>query len=344
MPETLSTGWDIGGAHLKVAQAEAGGRLVMALQVPCRLWLGMAELTNALKNVRDRLLPSNRHGVTMTGELTDLFADRAEGVARLSEAMEQAFGGADLKIYAGPQGFLPPSKAAANWRAVASANWHASARLVAARHRSALFIDAGSTTTDIVPVRNGHVDAVGYTDNERLVSDELVYSGATRTPVMAIADRVPFEGQSQRLMAEHFATTADVYRLTGELPDDADQLPTADGRGKTAEDSARRLARVLGRDLDSAPMDAWRRLAAYLAERQRQSLHAAIDRVLSRGGLDDAPIVGAGIGRFLVRALAARWGRRYADFADLIDGDFQTREWAARCAPAAATAILALDE
>jgi probable H4MPT-linked C1 transfer pathway protein len=344
MPDALATGWDLGGAHLKVAQARPGGGLVTALQIPCRLWLGAEELTRALQDARERLQPSRRHAVTMTGELADLFANRAEGVARLSEVMALAFADADLRIYAGDLGFVAAAAAAGHWRAVASANWHASARLVAMRRQSALFIDVGSTTTDIVPVRDGDIDASGYTDDERLVSEELVYSGATRTPVMAIADDVPFRGQRQRLMAEHFATTADVHRLTGELPADADQLPAADGRGKTAEDSARRLARMLGRDLDSAPMTAWRRLAAHLAERQRQSLHAAIDRVLSRGHLAEAtPVVGAGIGRFLIRALAERTGRLYGDFAELIDADPQTKEWASRCAPAAATAILAVD-
>src|SRR5262249_42599916 len=178
------------------------------------------------------------------------------------------------------------------------AEWPASARFVATHHRSALLVDVGSTTTDIVPVHEGAVAAAGYTDDERLVSEELVYSGVTRTPVMAIAGSVPFDGRRRRLMAEHFATMADVHRLTGQLPEDAAQLPPADGRGKSATESARRLARMLGRDLDSAPPAAWRRLATHLAERQRQTLQAAVDCVLSRGVVDDAaPIVGAGVGR-----------------------------------------------
>jgi probable H4MPT-linked C1 transfer pathway protein len=341
MPPELTTGWDLGGAHLKAVQAGAGGRLVKALQIPCRLWLGLDELTRALTEARAKLRPSRRHGVTMTGELVDLFADRAEGVARLSQTIAAAFPSDDIRFYAAGRGFVA---ACDDWRAVASANWHAAAQFVASRCPSALFLDIGSTTTDIVPVSAGHVDAVGHADDERMAAEELVYAGITRTPVMAVADTVAFAGQRQRLMAEHFATMADVHRLTGELPEDADQLPTADGRGKTLDDSARRLARMLGRDLDSASPEDWRRLAFHLAERQRQVLHAAIDRVLSRGCLaDDAPVVGAGIGRFLARQLAERLRRPYVDFADLIEGDAPTREWAARCAPAAAIVMLAAD-
>jgi len=341
MPHDLTTGWDLGGAHLKAAQADRDGRLVRVLQVPCRLWLGMDEFAQSLGEARQQLQPSRRHGVTMTGELADLFADRGEGVARLGQAMRAAFPDDDIRFYAGDHGFVT---AVDGWRAIASANWHAAARLVASRRRSALFVDIGSTTGDIVPVRGARIDAVGYTDDERLMSEELVYTGATRTPVMAVADTVPFAGQRQRVMAEHFATMADVHRLTGALPEDADQLPAADGRGKTSEESARRLARMLGRDLDSATMGDWRRLAMHLAERQLQLLQAAADRVLSRGTLgDDAPIVGAGIGRFLARELAQRLRRPYVDFAELVEGEPAAKEWAARCAPAAAVAILAAD-
>jgi probable H4MPT-linked C1 transfer pathway protein len=255
--------------------------------------------------------------------------------------MAAAFPGDEIRLYAGDKGFVAATD---DWRSIASANWHAGARFVARSRASALFVDVGSTTTDIVPIRDARIEAIGYTDDERLVSEELVYAGVTRTPIMAVADTVPFAGQRQRLMAEHFATMADVHRLTGELPEDADQLPTADGRGKTPEDSARRLARMLGRDLASATTADWPRLAGHLAERQRQILHAAIDRALSRGILGaDAPIVGAGIGRFLIREAARRLHRPYVDFIELVSGEPAAREWAARCAPAAAVAILATD-
>src|SRR5215470_14784317 len=106
MADDVITGWDLGGAHLKAAQVERGGRMVTALQVPCRLWLGMEELARALGEALRQLRPSRRHGVTMTGELADLFADRAEGVARLSRAMAETLAGEDLRIYAGREGFV----------------------------------------------------------------------------------------------------------------------------------------------------------------------------------------------------------------------------------------------
>ena len=68
---------------------------------------------------------------------------------------------------------------------IASANWHACAALIAGKHTSALFVDLGSTTTDIVPIVDGKVAARGYTDAQRLAAGELIYTGLVRGFVMA---------------------------------------------------------------------------------------------------------------------------------------------------------------
>jgi probable H4MPT-linked C1 transfer pathway protein len=339
--DAIATGWDLGGAHVKAAQSDASGQLHAALQVPCTLWRGLDHLVRAVEQAKRQLKPTDRHGITMTGELADLFADRADGVMRITEAMCGAFPEADLRLYAGEAGFIAVENAGGCVREVGSANWHASARFAASRCDEGLLVDIGSTTTDVIPFAEGRVRTVGFTDEERLISEELVYTGVTRTPVMTLAGTVPFAGARQRLMAEYFATAADVHRLTGALPPDADQHDTADGRGKSVEESARRLARMLGRDAGSADPTAWRRLAGHLAERQLQAIHDAVDRVLSRSAVgEDAPLIGAGVGRFLVLRLAERVGRPYVDFASLVRGSRNVREWAARCAPAAAVAAL----
>ena len=167
---------------------------------------------------------------------------------------------------------------------------------------------------------------------------------------MAIARSVTCAGKRQPLVAELFATAADVHRLTGALPPDADQHATADGRGKSEEESAQRLARMLGRDASSAELESWRGVARELSERQLRCVHDAAAMLLSRDPeestkrsrviADDAPVVGAGVGRFLAVALAERLGRRYVDFASLIEGSPEAREWGARCAPAMAVAAL----
>ena len=225
-------------------------------------------------------------------------------------------------VWAGRLGFVPAADAAAHAGAIASANWLASATLVARRVGHGLFVDLGSTTTDILVLAGGEVRALGLTDRERLAAGELVYQGLTRTPVMALAAEAPFAGQRVALMNELFATSADLYRLLELLPEGADQHPAADGGPKTVAASARRLARMIGADLvDGDPAD-WRRLAGVLARCQLRRIEDAIALQLSRGLIPDAaPLVGAGCGRFLVQRLAAAADRPYRDFAELIEAD-----------------------
>jgi probable H4MPT-linked C1 transfer pathway protein len=158
---------------------------------------------------------------------------------------------------------------------------------------------------------------------------------------MAIADKVPFNGEWVPLIAEHFATTSDIYRLTGELPVEADQMTTADGKGKSVNDSARRLARMIGLDMEAEPLNVWQRTAKYLATIQQDKILAACQRILSRGILDeDAPLIGAGIGRFVIIELARRLNRPYLDFTKFIDTDKTLELAATQCAPAVAVATL----
>jgi probable H4MPT-linked C1 transfer pathway protein len=204
-----------------------------------------------------------------------------------------------------------------------------------------LLVDVGTTTTDLIPLKAGKPAAIGLTDGERMTEGELIYGGAVRTPVMAIAQAAPFKGRMQGIAAERFATMADVYRITGELPEDADPYPAADQRGKSITESAGRLARMLGRDADDAEFIAWKALAHYLARRQMEQIEADARVLLEREGLPaDAPVIGAGCGRFLAQTLADRLGRPYRDFVDLIDCAPEMGDMAAVCAPAVAVALL----
>jgi uncharacterized hydantoinase/oxoprolinase family protein len=126
------------------------------------------------------------------------------------------------------------------------------------------------------------------------------------------------------------------------LDEDADPYPTADQRGKSAAESAARLARMLGRDAHEGQLGDWVGLAHHFAACQLESLEAAASTLIAREALPkDAPMIGAGCGRFLVRRLAERLERPYVDFADMIDVAPDVREMAARSAPAVSVALLA---
>src|SRR5208337_2396994 len=217
-------------------------------------------------------------------------------------------------------GFVELAEASSHAADIASANWHASAALLALKLQDALFIDIGSTTADLIPIVAGRVAALGYSDAERLASGELVYTGMTRSFVMALAARVPFRGAWTPLMNEYFANSADVHRILGALPDGADKMPTADGREKTVEASRARLARMIGREADEAAAPEWDGLAAWFAEAQLREIVDAASLRLSRCDLAvGAPVVAAGVGEGVAAEVARRLRRPCLGFSSLIE-------------------------
>ncbi|MBI2798893.1 MAG: S-layer protein [Gammaproteobacteria bacterium] len=339
---TIYCGWDIGGAHLKVAVLATDGQIVTIEQLACPLWRGLEHLELALNSALSKLPQGAAlHTVTMTGELCDLFASRADGVARILEVIESRLGNG-VRIYAGAA-TLSTTEARAQPAAVASLNWRATASCVAVACRDALVIDIGSTTTDLIPVLGHQVAAVAHADGDRLTAGELVYTGVCRTPVMAVAHHVPYAGVRRALTAEYFANMADVYRILQELPAHADLHPTADARPADRPHSLARLARMVGEDTTPANSVMLIECAAFLARRQQTEIEAAVALVLSRHASTHRfrRLIGAGVGEFLAPRVAMRLGFEYQSFAAVLDAPPAQAVAVATCAPAVALARLA---
>jgi (4-(4-[2-(gamma-L-glutamylamino)ethyl]phenoxymethyl)furan-2-yl)methanamine synthase len=168
--------------------------------------------------------------------------------------------------------------------------------------------------------------------------------GIVRTAVMAVAQSAQDDGKEVGLMAEYFATMADVYRLTGELNELHDQTETADGAEKTIPASAKRLARMIGCDYDDNELTRWRQFAHHLRSQQMARIQNACERQMARiFELDNShkPIIGAGVGRFLVKPIASNLGCSYLDFSGLCSSIQNENGYAvADCAPAVAVACL----
>ena len=315
MPRDLVIGWDIGGAHVKAARIEEG-RVRDIAQWPCPLWQGLEHVDNALAQAALRWpdLAHADHAVTMTGEMADLFEHREAGVAAIAARLASHCG-ERIAFYAGASGWVAPDSVAAHWERIASANWFATAQLVASRIPHAVLVDIGSTTTDLIPIQDGRIVARGTDDAGRLKSGELVYQGVVRTPLCALAHRIRFCGEHYNVMNEFFATTADVYRLTGALDPLHDQQPAADGGAKDRHGTCQRLARMIGRDARDAAGHDWVDLAHRWRDAQLAHLSLNLTRVLGRTGLaHNVVLVAAGCGAFLVDALAEPLGRDVVRF------------------------------
>lgn len=334
-------GWDIGGAHLKVASVNAKGKVEFVEQFATPLWQGLEKLEDEFPKVVNKISRGAlSHALTMTAELVDIFPNRLEGIEGLLKICEENLS-KEIKLYESKQGLLKINDARKELSNIASANWHASAAFTASKAKTGLFIDIGSTTTDIIPFSNNKVIARGSDDQSRLRFDELLYTGVIRTSLMSLTRRVAFNGEWQTLAAEHFSTTADVYRILGELKDDDDLMDTADGNFKDIESSINRLARMLGTDaISSKNKDCWYQVAEYFAEKQLQMITNSVLRVLSYSLEKEQTLIGAGVGRFLIKKLAARLNLPYIEFSELFDINSELEHKCNICAPAVALAQL----
>jgi len=347
LSDTTVIGWDIGGAHVKAARL-VRGELVDAAQWPCPLWQGLTHLERALAAAALRWpdLALARHAVTMTGEMVDLFAHREDGVRRIAALLAAAL--PSPRFFAGDAGWRNADDAGPAWQHVASANWLATARHAAQalQRESGLVIDIGSTTTDIIAFAQGRVLTTSRSDAQRLEHGELVYHGVVRTPLCALARRIAWRGRRLNVMNEFFATTADVYRITGELDAAHDQQPSADNAAKDRPASHARLARMIGLDARDGSTEDWQAFARAWRDAQCTELREQVARVIDAHGLGPAPtIVAAGCGAFLVPDIAPEGSRRIDYGRDVVRAAGQdVAAWAQVAAPAVAVAALHAQE
>src|SRR5918995_5204396 len=286
-PSSAILGWDIGGVNTKAVRLgpNDGTPDCRSICFPYELQRDPSSLGPVLRSTAQQLGagPADRyHAVTMTAELSQTFRTKREGVGFVLDALTGAFPGSSLHVYTVTGKFVSPLAARPQPLAVAASNWAATAQWVSGLIPTCILIDIGTTTTDLIPILNGKVAARGRTDPERLLSGELVYTGALRTPAEAVARRVPLWGGTARVSAEGFALMGDVHLWLGRLRTEDYTCRTPDDRPATREHAGERLARVVCADremLDEAAID---EIALALARAQLLTIVGALKSIRGR--------------------------------------------------------------
>jgi (4-(4-[2-(gamma-L-glutamylamino)ethyl]phenoxymethyl)furan-2-yl)methanamine synthase len=322
-------GWDIGGVNTKAARAD--GR---SASVPLELQRDTGGLVPALRSLAVSLgrTLGTAHAVTMTAELSQAFRTKREGVGFVLDAMATAFPGDAVHVFGVHGRFMEPADARARPFDAGASNWMATAAFVARFVPDGVLIDIGTTSTDIIPLAGGQVAALGRTDPARLMSGELVYTGAVRTPVEALLREVPLWDGRCAVAADGFATIGDAHLWLGALEPADYTASTTDGRPATRVFAGERLARAVcgdGEMLDEAAING---IARALVEAQLERVTDGVRRVRARCP-DAGTAVVAGLGDFIATAAARRAGLEVTRLADRLGA-------AARTAPAAAVAWL----
>lgn len=236
-------GLDIGGANIKAANIDG-----KTCSVAFPMWNDHLKLPQALEEITNRMdCQPDLIGLTMTAELADCFGTKSDGVRYVIESVVNTFPKAEVRIWLTSSEFAEPADALELPELVAAANWHAQSTWLARSipTGSAILLDMGSTTTDIIPLHDGWPVPVGLNDRDRLRSGELLYLGAHRTPLCAVLQEVDLEGDCFAVAAEFFATMADAVLVCGITDDRPDCIETADGRPLTQQHSLTRIARML---------------------------------------------------------------------------------------------------
>ena len=352
-------GLDIGGANIKaVNTTPTPSRRDLEITSIIRwyhpLWLkGVESLRELLGEIKQRFsLRRGEYyvGVSMTAELSDVFKTKFEGVKTIVEIVEDVYRDSRGVYYVTvDMNLVDYSVAVRDYLKVAAANWAASAWLMKYKCeewniRDAILIDIGSTTTTIIPMVNCSIRVRGYTDPEKLVYGELVYTGVLRSNVATLVDRVPYKGFYARVSAERFALIGDVHLLLGHITSEDYTTETANGRGRSVEEAMQRIARVPCADSDIISLEEAVEIARYVYEKQVFAVFEALMQIRSwlvsqSVKLDDFTVITAGLGEFLAAESSRRAGfRRIVSINELVG------EKVASVLPSYATALMVLDK
>jgi probable H4MPT-linked C1 transfer pathway protein len=290
---------DIGGANIKAADG-----LGHAQSYAFALWREPQALAQQLRTAISEAPPADRLAVTMTGELADCFDSKAAGVAYILQALGAAADNRHARVYLVDGRLVAPQVAQTQPQLVAASNWHVLARFAGryAPVASALLLDCGSTTCDVIPLMDGKPAAAGATDTQRLLASELVYTGVERSPVCGVADFVPYRGQTCPVVHELFATMQDAYVLLDKLAPDPADTHTADGRPATKAAARTRLGRMIAADGDEFNHRDAVAAAQSLADAQAVRLAAAISKVIVKLPAPPTRIIVSGHGDFLAES------------------------------------------
>ena len=330
-------GFDIGGANTDLAVIDFEDGEIKNIEVDFAylpMWSNNDDLSHVLIELIEKICPVSQIdavGISMTAELVDAYDTKKEGVLDVVEKCEQTF---DCPLaYVGIDGMLSKGEIEKTPLKAAAANWIATAQIATLISDNCIFIDTGSTTTDIIPIKDGSECAVGKSDFDRSATGELVYTGTLRTNLASFLDKVELNGKQYRVASELFAQTADVYMVLDLITGEDYICDTFDGEGKSKIDCARRIARVVCADLEMLSMEDIVEMSKVIHQKQIEQIADGLKQVVETQKLD--LIVTTGLGKDILDKPAAELlGLEVKSMGDILTDDECT------VAPAVGTAVM----
>ena len=300
-------GFDIGGANTDLAIIDFDGEDIKNIEVDFAylpMWSNNDDLSRVLIELIEKICPVSEIdavGISMTAELVDAYDTKKDGVLDVVKKCKETF---DCPIaYVGIDGMLSKEEIEKTPLKAAAANWIATAQIATLISDNCIFIDTGSTTTDIIPIKDGKECAIGKSDFDRSATGELVYTGTLRTNLASFLDKVELNGKEYRVASELFAQTADVYTVLDLITEEDYVCDTFDGESKSKIDCAKRIARVVCADLEMLTMDEIIEMSKFIHQKQVEQIADGLKQVVETQKLD--LIVTTGLGKDILDKKAA---------------------------------------
>ena len=330
-------GFDIGGANTDLAVIDFEGEEIKNIEVDFAylpMWSNNGDLSRVLLELIEKICPVSEIdavGISMTAELVDAYDTKKDGVLDVVGKCEETF---ECPIaYVGIDGMMSKAEIENTPLKAAAANWIATAQIATLISDNCIFIDTGSTTTDIIPIKDGKECAIGKSDFDRSTTGELVYTGTLRTNLASFLDKVKLNGKEYRVASELFAQTADVYRVLDLISEDDYVCDTFDGESKSKLDCAKRIARVVCADLEMLSMEDITEMCKFIHQKQIEQIADGLKQVCEEQNLD--LIVTTGLGKDILDKKAAELlGLKVKSMGDMLSDE--------ECvvAPAVGTAVM----
>ena len=314
-------GFDIGGANTDLAVIDFENDEIKNIEVDFAylpMWSNNDDLSGVLVELIENICPLSEIdavGISMTAELVDAYDTKKDGVLDVVTKCEETF--SCPIAYVGIDGMMSREEIENAPLKAAAANWIATAQIATLISDNCIFIDTGSTTTDIIPIKEGKQCAIGKSDFDRSATGELVYTGTLRTNLASFLDKIEFNGKEYRVSSELFAQTADVYTVLDLINPEDYVCDTFDGGSKSKIDCAKRIARVVCADLEMLCEEDIVEISKFIHQKQIEQIADGLKQVHESQGLD--LIITTGLGKdILDRPAAELLGLEVKSMGDIL--------------------------
>lgn len=314
-------GFDIGGANTDLAVIDFENGEIKNIEVDFAylpMWSNNDDLSRVLVELIEKICPLSEIdavGISMTAELVDAYDTKKDGVLDVVNKCEKTF--SCPIAYVGIDGMMSKEEIEKAPLKAAAANWIATAQIATLISDNCIFLDTGSTTTDIIPIKDGKECAIGKSDFDRSATGELVYTGTLRTNLASFLDKIEFNGKEYRVASELFAQTADVYTVLDMITPEDYVCDTFDGESKSKVDCAKRIARVVCADLEMLSEEDIIEISKFIHQKQIEQIADGLKQVHETQGLD--LIITTGLGKdILDRPAAELLGLEVKSMGDIL--------------------------